>query len=189
MARKRMIKTEEFELWRRATRGVEPLAGRRPPPGTMAAADAGPVPAREPPAGDAPPAPPPARRMRLGAQAAPAARPPAGPGRIEPRLLRRLRRGQAPIDASLDMHGLRAAEAERDLERFLRTARARGARCVIVVTGKGRDGPGILRRALPVWLASPEMAAHVLAYDAAGPRHGGAGAFYLVLRGRGGGGR
>ncbi|HZU81638.1 MAG TPA: hypothetical protein VE987_01920, partial [Polyangiaceae bacterium] len=42
--------------------------------------------------------------------------------------LRRLRRGLLPIDARLDLHGMRLEEARAELAAFLRTMRARGER-------------------------------------------------------------
>ena len=60
----------------------------------------------------------------------------------------------------------------------------------LVVTGKGRpteDGTaeaerGVLRRVVPMWLASAEMRPFVVGFGEAGPTHGGAGALYVRVR-------
>jgi DNA-nicking Smr family endonuclease len=124
----------------------------------------------------------------------PAATPvPAG---LDRRTEARLRRGQMEIEAVLDLHGLSVAQARPRLERFLTAGQAQGLRCVLIITGKGRspqrmddDGfgsplpqPGILRRSLPQWLAEPPLAHIVLRHFPARGRHGGAGAFYVLLR-------
>ena len=74
---------------------------------------------------------------------------------------------------------------------FLRHSHARGARLVIVVTGKG--GPmdetrlfggerGVLRRLAPHWLREPDLRAIVMGFEEAGRAHGGSGALYVRLR-------
>jgi len=51
-----------------------------------------------------------------------------------------------------------------------------------VITGRGQLGGGVLKQAVPRWLAEPELRRHVLAIAAAQPEHGGSGALYLLLR-------
>ena len=106
---------------------------------------------------------------------------------------RKLRRGRAEIDAKIDLHGMRQAEAHAALNRFILSAKDRGHRCVLVITGKGnkpdRSGssyvssaPGILRTRLRQWLAQEPLRAHVFGIEEAHPRHGGSGAFYVFIR-------
>src|SRR3546814_8216446 len=73
---------------------------------------------------------------------------------LDGRKAERLSRGKLPIEASLDLHGLRQAEAHRRLEAFLAESQAAGKRCVLVVTGKGlhKEEGGVLRSAVPRWL-------------------------------------
>jgi len=102
----------------------------------------------------------------------------------------RIARGRLAIEARLDLHGLTQSEAHASLLRFLRAASNRGARLVLVITGKGRrtpaDGkPGVLRYQLPRWLELPEFRALVVGFEQAHAAHGGEGAFYVQLR-RGG---
>jgi len=105
---------------------------------------------------------------------------------LDRRLRQRLARGRAGIDARIDLHGLTQAEAHHALMRFLRVARAEGARIVLVITGKGMRGAdpdrGVLRRQVPLWLRSPKLREAVLGFEPAGPAHGGEGAFYVRLR-------
>jgi DNA-nicking Smr family endonuclease len=53
---------------------------------------------------------------------------------------------------------------------------------VLVITGHGRIGGGVLKSAVPRWLHEPELRRHVLAIAPARPQHGGAGALYVLLR-------
>lgn len=95
---------------------------------------------------------------------------------------RRLAQGQIPIGSRLDLHGLTAAQAERRLFAFIEIAAGRGHRCVLVITGKGANGTGILRRLVPQWLKSQPLARRVLAISSARPGDGGDGALYVLLR-------
>jgi DNA-nicking Smr family endonuclease len=110
---------------------------------------------------------------------------------IERRLKRDLQRGRGAIDGAIDLHGLTQAEAHQALRGFLRYSQARGAKLVIVVTGKG--GPlgdqayygeerGVLRRLAPHWLREPDLRGVVLGFEEAARAHGGAGALYVRLR-------
>lgn len=106
---------------------------------------------------------------------------------------RRLRRGRVEIEARIDLHGMRLAEARAALGRFLHSAKARGLRTVLVITGKGlrlssrqrgegEAEPGAIRRAFPAWLAEGELRHLVSGYAPSHARHGGTGAFYVTLR-------
>lgn len=108
---------------------------------------------------------------------------------IDDRTKRRLARGSMPIDERLDLHGLTQDAAHSALRHFLVAARSRGARMVLVITGKGKSGSGgeirdrgVLRRAVPHWLADPALRAIVVGFEEAHLAHGGAGAIYVRLR-------
>jgi DNA-nicking Smr family endonuclease len=96
---------------------------------------------------------------------------------------KRVRRGQIAIEARLDLHGSFQDQAHLELAQFLDMSRHRlGGGVVLVITGKGRVGPGVLRQRLPEWLDGPLCRQHVAGYAPAHPRHGGQGAFYVFLR-------
>lgn len=99
--------------------------------------------------------------------------------------LRRLRRGLLPLDGRIDLHGMGASEARGQLELFLRTMRARGERCVLVIHGKGDHslhGVGILRGEISAWLSQGVSSEHVAAFATARPDDGGEGAVYVLIR-------
>ena len=116
--------------------------------------------------------------------------PPLAP--LERRLKRDLSRGRAAVDSAIDLHGMNQAQAHQALRGFLVHMQARGAKLVIVVTGKGgkqaspvwADEPGVLRRLVPQWLRESDMRAVVVGFEEAGRAHGGAGALYVRLRRR-----
>ena len=175
--RLRRLTDEEIALWTEVARSV---ARRR---GATLPAPLNPVRAARPPAPQTATIEPPAAKP-----AKPSA-PPLAP--IERRLKRELSRGRAAIDAALDLHGLTQAEAHQALRGFLRHSQARGARLVIIVTGKGGatdefsgwpNERGVLKRLTPQWLREPDLRSVVLGFEEAGRAHGGSGALYVRLR-------
>jgi DNA-nicking Smr family endonuclease len=117
------------------------------------------------------------------ARLAPATKPAPAPNPgLDRRTAERLRKGEIAIERRLDLHGMTQEDAHAALDRFVRQCWKDGRRMLLVITGKGSGGEGVLRRGVPRWLASGEHAARILKVEAAQPRHGGGGAFYVFLR-------
>lgn len=98
---------------------------------------------------------------------------------------RDLKRGAVRIDGRIDLHGLTREEAHRAVRRYLSEAVDDERRIVLIITGKGGrndSGGGVLRGELPRWLHEGALSRIVLAWRPAAPRHGGDGAFYVLLR-------
>jgi len=106
------------------------------------------------------------------------------PEDLEPNRKRRLSRERDPIEARIDLHGFSRFEAEDELRAFLMSCQARGMRAVLVITGQGRQGGGVIRSSFEEWMASPYLRLIVSGYSIAHQRHGGNGAFYVTLRQR-----
>lgn len=95
---------------------------------------------------------------------------------------RKLTKGTFEIDDRLDLHGMTEAIAHRRLISFVQNAHRAGARTLLVITGKGAMGQGVLRRKVPSWIKEPPLSGLVLALTEASPKDGGGGALYLRLR-------
>lgn len=167
-------------LFRAAVKDARPLKGRRTRP-----------------AGERPALPPPVPEPAVAVRRAPVptARPPSAPPLdpasatgLDRATADRLRRGKVDPEARLDLHGLTLAQAERALARFLERAQATGCKVVLVITGKGvrqQDGEmteGRIRAEFPHWLNRPENRSRVHGVRGAHVRHGGGGAFYVMVR-------
>ncbi|MEM7071191.1 MAG: Smr/MutS family protein [Pseudomonadota bacterium] len=98
---------------------------------------------------------------------------------LDRRSAMRLARGQMKISATLDLHGFNRIDAKARLEYFILTERQKNTRCVLVITGKGQ---GILQQHLPLWLSTEPLNAHILNFTPATIKHGGSGAFYVLIR-------
>ncbi|MDR2858143.1 MAG: Smr/MutS family protein [Novosphingobium sp.] len=192
----RKLSAEEAALWARVAKTVAPLAGKAPfrPP-----ADSGEESDRRD-AGverQAPAVTPPQKRAKPAAlphrpAAAPLPRAREERGSLDRHGLdagweRRLTRGLAPPDFTLDLHGATLDAAHARLDHGLTLALAQGARLVLLITGRDRPGSdrgarGVIRRKFMDWLAAGPHASRIAAIRPAHPRHGGAGAVYILFK-------
>jgi len=166
---KRELTGEEKKLWRRVASTVKARRQRE-----AEAEDAEEPAPPHPPARHAVKAPAPAPLPPVRKAVAP---PPANRSGEK-----RVRRGKLEIGASLDLHGHTQESARAAVIRFLRLSQARGDTTVIIVTGVGRGGEGVLKRRLPEWLNERDIRPLTSGYAPAHRSHGGAGAFYVFVK-------
>lgn len=96
---------------------------------------------------------------------------------------RRLRKGDIVPDRTIDLHGHTLTAAHALLADIIELDG--GERVLLVVTGKGRaDRPSRIRAELQYWLESSRLRSRIAALRPAHPRHGGGGAFYVILKRR-----
>lgn len=165
---KRDLTGDEKKLWRRVAASVKT---RRPLPAEDAEE----------------PLPPKKSVVRVAAPVAPVKPVPPKPVKSAPPPQnrgneKRVRRGKLEIGATLDLHGHTQESAEAAVSRFVHRAQGRGETTVIIVTGVGRGGEGVLKRRLPEWLADRDLRGVVSGYAPAHRSHGGAGAFYVFIK-------
>ena len=168
---------DDAAVWERLTRGVKAYEPVLPPTRPAKSPKAKP---KQPRRATVTPS---ARPLSAGKQASQPIDLRSGEkGGIDGATRRRLAQGRIPIEARLDLHGLTAAQAERRLARFVDQAARTGVRCVLVITGKGSEGKGVLRRLVPLWLKTPPLSGQILAISQARQADGGGGALYVMLR-------
>lgn len=164
------LDTEDLRLWAIVAATVRPAHGRSAPavpPGGKAQSS------RPGPAAIAPTAVP---------AAAPRRAHPRPPEAIEPGRRHRISHDREPLAARIDLHGMTHDGARAALTRFVTRAYDEGWRAVLVITGKGALGDGVLRRHAPEWLALPPIRPMVAGVSEAHRRHGGEGALYVALK-------
>lgn len=184
----RPLRPEEAALWEKVIASVRPIHHVR------ARADAA---GSKPP--EPMPEPPPPEPKRRPAGRVPPMRTPPPPPRAPERPLdsatldagwdRRLSRGLVAPESTIDLHGHTLSSAYDRLDYGLALAIARGDRLLLLVTGRPprpeSERPharGAIRAAVHDWLAASRHADRIAAVRNAHPRHGGAGALYIVLR-------
>ena len=168
--RSREPSDDDRRAWAVVVAGVQPLPGKLAPP------------APQEPRASAPAAKPPPPRASAGRQKRAAAPPP--PAALPRRRLRRLASRREWPQKVVDLHDHDQDTARLRLTRELIRAVEEGARVILVITGKGRGGVGVLRRRVPEWLAEPPLRPLISGLDVAHHRHGGEGALYVALKRR-----
>ncbi len=97
----------------------------------------------------------------------------------------RMDRGEYEIDAELDLHGFTHEQAFKTLESFIEVSYAMQRRMVLVITGKGiksKPEDVRLRDELPKWLNRDHIKNKIIRFTSAIQKHGGAGAFYILIK-------
>jgi DNA-nicking Smr family endonuclease len=102
---------------------------------------------------------------------------------------RRIKRGGLTPDISIDLHDANLSRAYSRLDGALEQAIAQRMKIILLVTGKPRahdrtsgEGRGAIAAVVRDWLAASRHSRHISAVRNAHPRHGGAGALYIVLK-------
>ena len=113
---------------------------------------------------------------------------------IHRRLEQKMSRGQIKIASTLDLHGMNQEEAKDATINFVRMAKKNNLNIVLIITGKGiskdnandgyrtRFARGVLNQNLPNWLKLPQNRNHINRYRYANLKHGGEGAYYILLK-------
>lgn len=102
---------------------------------------------------------------------------------------KRINRGGVTPDVSIDLHDASLSLAYARLDGALEQAISQRMKVVLLVTGKPRahdrasgEGRGAIAAVVRDWLAASRHARHISAVRNAHPRHGGAGALYIMLK-------
>lgn len=198
MTRRRKLRPEEQELWRQVARTADPLHKRS----AQKSIEPGEGPKPLPPKKSVPrdPLSPFAMGERSLQRTQTHVLPKTSadhlheaPVRMDAKAFTRLKRGKLDPEARIDLHGMTVDRAHGALIHFILNAQARGARLVLVITGKGqREDPydpmprrrGVLKSQTPMWLQMPPLSGAVLQVSPAHRKHGGDGAYYVYLRRR-----
>lgn len=98
---------------------------------------------------------------------------------MEHRIFKKLKKGKIFIEGKIDLHGMNQERAFNSLNTFVRNMSAQGKKYGLVITGKSGE---VLKPSFPKWLELPEIKPFVISYKQADKKHGGEGAFYLVVR-------
>lgn len=181
---RRPLAPEDAKLWSLVTATVRPTGGRKAEVTHVVAPDDG----TKTKMASKKSAPPKVVQSDVLKPSAPPPQPVSFPTRmtapedIEPRRRRRISRSREPIGARLDLHGMDQARAQLAVSEFVRRAYQDGMRAVLIITGKGTLGDGILRRRAPDWLSDPGIRPMIAGFSLADRHHGGEGALYVALK-------
>lgn len=176
-----MVDRDKNKLWEKVKKTVKPLESNRAGDMAQFVVDLNPGQSKEPfpkrPVGNIakiqrPSSPEPKISYNLASKL----------GQLDESTRKKISKGRLEIDARIDLHDMTQIEAYSRLSRFLDRAYEMGNRTVLVITGKGFRGEGVLRNAVPRWLNEPAFRRIVSGYHEATLVHGGSGALYVRVR-------
>ncbi len=101
---------------------------------------------------------------------------------IDRNTLKRIKKGIYQIDDTLDLHGTKLIEAELSVKSFIKQAFMKQQRFLLIITGKGLEGKGQIRKNISSWLNDLDFSKMILAFSSADKKDGGEGAIYVKLR-------
>ncbi len=94
-------------------------------------------------------------------------------------VFKKMRLGKYDLQARLDLHRYSVEQARRAVWKFTGDCRQKGARCALIIHGKGKLKPAVLKSCINHWLRQLH---DVLAFHTAQKHHGGAGATYILIK-------
>lgn len=103
---------------------------------------------------------------------------------LDQKTVRKISKGRVGIDGRVDLHGMTQLQAHGRLFGAIENAWTNNKRIILVITGKGLAGEGILRQSVPRWLDEPEFRMMISGISEASPAHGGSGALYVRIKRR-----
>jgi len=104
------------------------------------------------------------------------------PPQLDKSTKRKLTKGEIRPDAKLDLHGMTQSQAHKAFCAFVAKSVKNKKRTLLIITGKGKNFNGVLRKNFPLWLEREELQQHVVAVIPAAQKDGGEGAFYIRLK-------
>tara|TARA_X000000950_G_scaffold279219_1_gene371478 strand:- start:16045 stop:16695 length:651 start_codon:yes stop_codon:yes gene_type:complete len=94
-------------------------------------------------------------------------------------VFKKMRLGKYDLQARLDLHRYSVEQARSAVWKFIGDCRQKGARCALIIHGKGKLKPAVLKSCINHWLRQLH---DVLAFHTAQKHHGGAGATYILIK-------
>ena len=82
----------------------------------------------------------------------------------------------------LDLHGYTLKTAKMVLKKYILNAYERNLRNILVITGKGQNNAGTLKKEVPLWLNDLILSDLLVNYQAASKRFGGVGALMVRVK-------
>ena len=85
-------------------------------------------------------------------------------------------------DGIIDLHGLKLQEAKLILKNYVFQAYNNDRRNILIITGKGLNKTGALKKEVPIWLNEREIKKILISYENAPKSFGGEGALIIRLK-------
>jgi len=93
-----------------------------------------------------------------------------------------LKKGLLKLDNVVDFHGYRLNDARIVLKEFIIMSYKSNYKNILVITGKGQNNSGALKKELPNWLCEKEISKYIISHMHAPQNLGGEGAFLIRVK-------
>ena len=93
-----------------------------------------------------------------------------------------IKKGLLKVDSVMDLHGYRLNDARIAFKKFIIMSYNHKHKNILVITGKGKDNSGVLKKELPSWLSEKEISKYTVSHMSAPKKLGGEGAVLIRLK-------
>ena len=92
------------------------------------------------------------------------------------------KKGKIKPDGIIDLHGYNLKTGKTKLESYLLKSYENNFRNILIITGKGLNNMGSLRKEVPIWLEDQKIKIFLISYETAPYFFGGAGALLVRIK-------
>ena len=96
--------------------------------------------------------------------------------------LKLIDQGKVKPDGVLDLHGYKLKDARIILQKYIVNAYEENVRNVLIITGKGQNNTGVLKKEVPLWLNNEILTNLLVNYKIAPKKFGGEGALLVRIK-------
>jgi len=90
--------------------------------------------------------------------------------------------GKFEPEGIIDLHGYRLQNAKTVLQKYILNAYDKSLRNILVITGKGYNNNGALRKEVPLWLSEKLLSNFLINFETAPKNFGGEGALIVRIK-------
>ena len=96
--------------------------------------------------------------------------------------LKLIKKGSVKPEGILDLHGYKLQDAKFTLQKYIVGAYKKNVRNILIITGKGQNNTGILKKEVPLWLNDKMLTSLLVNYKIAPKNLGGEGALLVRIK-------
>ena len=96
--------------------------------------------------------------------------------------LNSFKHGKAKPEGVIDLHGYRLCNAKIALQKYIVNAYEKNIRNILVITGKGYNNTGVLKREVPLWLNDQKLTSLLVNFEIAPKEFAGEGALLVKIK-------
>ena len=92
------------------------------------------------------------------------------------------KKGKIKPDGIIDLHGYRLKIGKIKLENYILKSYENNLRNIIIITGKGSNNMGALKKEVPIWLENQNIKTFLISFETAPNNFGGSGALLVRIK-------